>query len=104
MGAAQGRDAGVSRVANRPSITGTLTGCDYDPGADAARRYPDWVIRHRDLRGVPEVMCPTRKVILLEDTHDRASRRCSLAHAVAHIDLAHAAASHLLTVRQEVAA
>lgn len=76
----------------------------YDPGADAASRHPDWVIRHRDLRGVPEVMCPDRKVILIEDSHDRATRRCNLAHALAHIDLGHQALHGVLSKRQELAA
>lgn len=76
----------------------------YDPGADAARRHPDWVIRHRDLRGVPEVMCVERKVILIEDSHDRATRRCNLAHAIAHIDLEHQAMTGVLSHRQELAA
>lgn len=66
----------------------------YDPGRDAAERYPDWVIRHRPLGGtIPEVMCRRRKTILIETTHDWASKRCSLAHAVAHLDLEHQAAS-----------
>jgi hypothetical protein len=63
----------------------------YDPGGDAAARYPDWVIRHRPLGGViPEVLCPTRKVILIETAHTWPEKRCSLAHAVAHLDLGHA--------------
>lgn len=62
----------------------------YDPGHDAALRYPDWVIRHRPLGGViPEVMCPTRRVILIEAAHTWPEKRCSLAHAVAHLDLGH---------------
>lgn len=62
----------------------------YDPGHDAARRYPDWVIRHRRLsHGIPEVMCPRRKVILIEHADDWPTKRCSLAHAVAHLDLHH---------------
>lgn len=76
----------------------------YDPGADAALRHPSWVIRHRNLHGVPEVMCPERKVILVEDSHDRATRRCNLAHAIAHIDLAHEATTGVLSRRQELAA
>lgn len=62
----------------------------YDPGHDAAERYPEWVIRHRPLGGViPEVLCPTRKVILIESGHTWPEKRCSLAHAVAHLDLGH---------------
>lgn len=62
----------------------------YDPAADAAVRYPEWIIRTTDLGGViPEVMSPARKVILLEQTQSPAARRSSLAHAVAHLDLGH---------------
>lgn len=62
----------------------------YDPGADAAARYPDWVIRHRPLGGVvPEVLCLRRKVILIETKATWPAKRCSLAHAVAHLDLGH---------------
>lgn len=62
----------------------------YDPGADAASRYPDWVIRHRPLGGViPEVLCRRRRVILIETVHSWPEKRCSLAHALAHLDLGH---------------
>lgn len=75
----------------------------YDPGADAAARYPDWVIRHRRLGwGIPEVMCSKSKVILLEAGHSWAEKRCSLAHAVAHLDLEHfAGVSGIFDKRQE---
>lgn len=67
----------------------------YEPGKDAATRYPDWVIRHRPLsHGIPEVMCRRRKVILIESGESWASKRCSLAHAVAHLDLDHVATEH----------
>lgn len=67
----------------------------YEPGRDAAERYPDWVIRHRPLsHGIPEVMCRRRKVILIESGETWAAKRCSLAHAVAHLDLDHAATEH----------
>lgn len=62
----------------------------YDPAEDALLRYPDWVIAEADLGGIiPEVMSPSRKVILLEHRHNAAVRRCSLAHAIAHLDLGH---------------
>jgi Zn-dependent peptidase ImmA (M78 family) len=62
----------------------------YEPGRDAADRYPDWVIRHRALsHGIPEVMCRRRKVILIESAETWPAKRCSLAHAVAHLDLGH---------------
>lgn len=74
-------------MADRRGIAQPLT---YDPVTDAAARYPDWVIRNADLGGViPEVMSRSRRVILLEQTHGRAARRSSLAHALAHLDLGH---------------
>jgi Zn-dependent peptidase ImmA (M78 family) len=69
---------------------GSTPGLSYDPVADAAARYPDWIIRTVDLGGViPEVLSHTRRVILLEQAHDPAQRRSSLAHALAHLDLGH---------------
>lgn len=63
----------------------------YDPGADAALRYPDWIVTTADLGGViPEVMCRVRRVILIEADQSPAAQRSSLAHAVAHLDLGHA--------------
>lgn len=63
----------------------------YDPAADAAARYPDWVVSSADLGGViPEVLSRSRRVILLERNQTPAQRRSSLAHAVAHLDLGHA--------------
>jgi len=89
-------------MADRQSRPGALT---YDPGADALARYPDWVIRHRHLGGIPEVMCRRSKVILLEAGASRAERRCSLAHAVAHLDLGHTARRNkVIDKRQEAAA
>lgn len=69
----------------------------YNPGADAAARFPDWVIRHRSLGGViPEVLCTKRKTILIEAADDWPAKRCSLAHAVAHLDLGHQGGRGLL--------
>lgn len=78
----------------------------YDPGRDAAERYPDWVIRHRPLsHGIPEVMCQRRKVILIEQSSDPSKKRCSLAHAVAHLDLHHTSSgSGFFDRRQEAQA
>lgn len=65
-------------------------GLSYDPSADIALRYPDWRVGTVDLGGViPEVLCPVRRVILLERSLGPVVRRCSLAHAIAHIDLGH---------------
>jgi hypothetical protein len=75
-------------VADRTSGARALTG--YEPGHDAATRYPEWVIRHRPLsHGVPEVMCARRRVILIASGSTWPEKRCSLAHAVAHLDLGH---------------
>lgn len=79
-------------MADRAGVEGTVTP-PYDPGRDAAERYPDWVIRHRPLGGViPEVLCQRRKVILIDLGANWFAKRCSLAHAVAHLDLEHPAA------------
>lgn len=61
----------------------------YNPGADMAERYPEWVVRHKRIAPVPEVLCVRRKVVLVDTDADRACRRSALAHAVAHIDLGH---------------
>ena len=61
----------------------------YDPGADAAERFSDWVIRHRRIHPIPEVLCIRRRVILLERAQGYPARRCALAHALAHLDLGH---------------
>lgn len=77
----------------------------YDPGADVAARYPDWVVRHRSLRGVPEILCRRRQVILIEKNLSLAERRCALAHAIAHLDLGHdLAMDRVAETREEQAA
>lgn len=64
----------------------------YEPAKDAAARYSDWVIRHRPLTaGIPEVLCRRRRVILIESRQSAVGKRCSLAHAIAHLDLGHVA-------------
>ncbi len=73
----------------------------YDPGRDAAERYPDWVIRHRDLRGIPEMIHVEHRVILLDDSQSRSAKRSSLAHAIAHLDLDHVTIDGHLGARQE---
>lgn len=78
----------------------------YDPGADAALRYPTWTVAEADLGGViPEVLSVRRRVILVERASSPAVRRCSLAHAIAHLDLGHGAvASGWFEAREEAAA
>lgn len=75
----------------------------YHPGTDAAVRFPDWVVRHRDLQGIPEVLCRRRKVILVERALPVAERRCALAHALAHLDLGHTT-DGMWAPREELAA
>ncbi|MCZ4498972.1 MAG: hypothetical protein JWQ74_1525 [Marmoricola sp.] len=74
-------------MADRANRTARLT---YDPVADVAERYPEWFVGTAPLGGViPEVLCLDRRVILVEQDQDPAAQRCSLAHAVAHLDLGH---------------
>lgn len=74
-------------MADRKGGSGALS---YDPVADVARRYPDWLVADADLGGlVAEVFCPTRRVILVDSTLGPYVARCSLAHAIAHLDLGH---------------
>lgn len=74
----------------------------FDPWAYAGAVYPDWVIRFEDLHGIPEIMCWRRRVILLEREHDLAKRRCSLTHAIGHIELAHRGSAY--DTKEEAAA
>lgn len=76
----------------------------YDPAADLAARYPDWVVRRVHLGwGIHEVLSRPAGVILLECSDSPAQRRCSLAHAVAHLDRGHhAVPSGFFDARQEV--
>lgn len=61
----------------------------YSPWDDIGDRYPDWVVRFADLRGMHEVMSWDRGVILLEQSRTIAERRSDLAHAIGHLDLEH---------------
>lgn len=87
-------------MANREGHASALT--TYDPRHDARDRYPDWVIEHVDLRGLPEVMYPHGRVILVHD--DGGDRAVGVAHAVAHLDLGHVTRGGLITDDQETAA
>lgn len=70
--------------------TGGPHALSYDPVADVARRYPDWLVADADLGGlVAEVFCPLRRVILIDRSLGPYVARCSLAHAIAHLDLGH---------------
>jgi hypothetical protein len=77
----------------------------YDPAADIAARYPGWRVAETTLGwGIREVMCRRSRVILLERAGPLEERRCSLAHAIAHLDLGHGPVSGLFDVRQEAEA
>lgn len=67
-------------------FTGTVT---YSPWDDVGERYPDWIVRLTDLRGLPELMCWDERVVLLEVDRTIAERRSDLAHAIGHLDLQH---------------
>lgn len=70
---------------------GSPRGLRYEPGRDAAERFPGWLIRHRPLpEGLREVLCPQRRVIVIDAGDSWPAKRCSLAHAIAHLDLGHA--------------
>lgn len=89
-------------MADRAGCQGALR---YEPARDAAERYTDWVIRHRPLAaGIPEVLCRRRKVILIESRQSAVGKRCSLAHAVAHLDLGHDLTDGIFGRRQELEA
>lgn len=61
----------------------------YDPGADAAARYPEVTIRRRRHLGVPAAVWPRRRLILIDHDMPAADQRSHLAHEIAHLDLAH---------------
>lgn len=90
-------------MADRADRAGALT---YDPAADAADRYPDWLVTTADLGGlVPEVLCRARRIILIDLDQSPEGQRSSLAHAVAHLDLGHARTlSQFFETREEIEA
>ena len=59
----------------------------YDPGRDAAERYPDWVISRICLGGYGfGVTVPSRKRIYIDVGLDRAGWDSTLAHEIYHLD------------------
>lgn len=93
-----------------PTDAGELTSArlegGYDPELDAALRYPDWVVGQVHLGwGLHEVLSLRHRVVLVERSDSPAVQRCSLAHAVAHLDLGHGeAAPGFFDARQELEA
>lgn len=74
----------------------------YDPGADAARRYPHIRIHRRSLGGVDAAAVPARGLIFIERALDLTGWRCAVAHELVHLDLGHdACADEALEARQE---
>ena len=61
----------------------------WNPYEYMGERHPDWVIRFDDLYGIPEIMCWDRRVMLIEHADGVHKRRCSMAHAVGHLELMH---------------
>jgi hypothetical protein len=79
----------------------------WDPYAYAGEQHPDWVIRFDYLRGIPEVMCWRRKVILIDPDYNaeysgKHGRRSCVAHALGHIELMHQGS--VLDRKEELAA
>ena len=61
----------------------------YDPGADALARYPDVIVRHKPLGGMPAAVSRRHQLILINSEMTRVEQRCALAHEIAHFDLGH---------------
>lgn len=62
---------------------------NFNPWQHMGDLHADWVVRTTNLKGLHEVMCWGRRVIMLDDSSGIADRRCHLAHAIGHIELAH---------------
>jgi hypothetical protein len=58
----------------------------YDPGRDAAERYPDWRIIRRPLHGAYGFTCHRRKLIVVDSEGTRAEWDCTVAHELVHLD------------------
>lgn len=57
----------------------------YDAIDDLTQRYPGWTVLWKPL-GVPELIYPAGRVVLLEE-QDHPDRNRALAHAIVHLDL-----------------
>lgn len=76
----------------------------YDPGADAAERYPDVTIRRADLPFAHAAYLPRRRLILIARALSRRGWKCALAHELVHLDEGHPEATDgVLERRQEAA-
>jgi hypothetical protein len=75
----------------------------YDPTGDAKRRWPDWHIAVTYLAGIPELIFPDRRLILVDPGSE--SKEVARAVAVAHLDLGHYLAEQgEITTEQQQAA
>jgi hypothetical protein len=60
----------------------------YNPLADAARRWPNWLLAATALNGLAEIISAEGKLILL-DVAQWPDAETAFAHALAHLDLGH---------------
>lgn len=58
----------------------------YDPGADAADRYPDVRIKRVRLEGAVAAYIPSRRLMFISRALDRAGWRSCVAHELVHLD------------------
>lgn len=61
----------------------------YDPVADAAEKWPEWRFIRSNTGGIPELICPGRRVVLLDADWCERDEAGAFAHALAHLDLGH---------------
>jgi hypothetical protein len=88
----------VAGAAQAEELSRPFSSSVYDPQADAALRYPQWEVAKVQLGwGLTEVLSLRERVILLERADPPVVQRCSLAHALAHLDLGHSPVSALLS-------
>ena len=67
---------------------------NYDPWRDAAERHPDVHIERCETAPASGAWVPSERVIFVGDHLDRAGRRSTLAHELAHVDLDHRPTGH----------
>lgn len=58
----------------------------YDPGREAAERYPEWRIVRKPLRGAYGMTVPRLKLIVVDADVTRAGWDCTVAHELEHLD------------------
>jgi hypothetical protein len=71
----------------------------YVPTFDLAKRWPDWTVHETTMvDGSTERFYPDSRLVLIDSTGDTEWR---MAHALAHLDLGHAAGTGAFTAQQE---